>query len=147
MSYVDTLKSKAERQQHLLDDYGFVCDCEICSANITERDQKERDQNRRKLNEVYNYNSSERKPEENVRHMEDLMHLAQKEDLAYDFSITGHIYYEILASLTKIPDYFKKYSYNVSELGRQVRDSFSIVYGYDFVNNLFAENFPNLLRL
>ena len=144
LSYVDTLISKAERQEHLLNDYGFVCDCEICSANLTEDAQKKHDENRIKLNEIYLFNSSEKSPEDNIRHLEHLLDLTKEEDVANDITVTGHIYFELLESLTKIPDYFKKYNYNVSELGRQVYESFSLVYGSEFVYNLFQQKFANL---
>lgn len=145
LSYVDTLISKAERQQHLLNDYGFVCDCELCSANLTDDAQKKHDENRLKLNEIYLFNSSDQPPEENIKHLEHLLELTKEEDVSHDLAVTGHIYYELLESLTQIPDYFKKYNkYNVSEIGRQVYQSFSIVYGSEFVYNLFQQKFPDL---
>lgn len=144
MSYVDTLLPKAERKQHLLNDYGFVCDCELCTANLTEDVQKRHDENRAKLNEIYSFNNSDKRPEENIMHLEHLLELVKAEGVTYDLAVIGHIYYELLESLMRIPDYFKRYNYNVTEIGRQVHKSFSLIYGSEFVYGLFQQRFANL---
>lgn len=140
------MQTKKDRQEQLLTKYGFVCDCEVCSAN----DSARHDANLVKLQQVYSHQSTDLKPEENVKHLEEMLEIARAEDREYDPLLIGEIYINLAENLLKIPDRAKRFTdYNLNSLAQLAFQNLTLIMPEDEVFDqypLFLDKFFFMFR-
>ena len=148
ITYWDTFMSKEERQNHLYEGYGFICDCELCSANMTQEEQTQRDANREKLKLIHDYDEiMSKSPIERLRLLDSVREAAEQERLDDDPLTMGSIYFFLFTSLTELPTSLHEFKYNSTMLAKYAFGNMSAIYGQEDTKELFKSHLPKEVYL